>query len=119
YGVTAVDEAPPADPPPPRAGRTRVQIRPYLEVAQVVSADLDGGDTLTYTSVAAGVDGSLRRQRVSVAMSYRYQRNIEWNGNVGDQDVHSGVAMANVRIAPGVQMDAGAVATRTGGPGRA
>lgn len=106
--------------PPRAARRARTSIQPYLEVAQVVSADLDGGDTLTYTSLAAGVDGQVVTRRVTVQMSYRYQRNIEWNGDLGDQDVHSGVAMVNAQIVPGaVQFDAGALATRTGGEGRA
>src|SRR3712207_8384432 len=55
------------------------------------------GDTLTYTSIAAGVDGRMQTRRVAVQMSYRYQRNIEWNGDVGDQDVHSGLAVARDR----------------------
>ncbi|WP_114951096.1 hypothetical protein [Sphingosinicella terrae] len=109
-----------AAPTQSRARRSRAEIRPYLEVAQVVSADLDGGDTLTYTSVAAGVDGRVQTRRVTVQMSYRYQRNIEWSGEVGDQDVHSGIAQIGVEVVPGaLQMEAGAIATRTGGQGRA
>src|SRR4051812_28248524 len=47
------NEALPASAPPGR--HSRGEIRPYLEVTQVLSADLSGGgDTLTYTSVAAG-----------------------------------------------------------------
>src|SRR3546814_7254851 len=40
----------------------RVEVRPYLELDQVVVADLKGGsnDVLTYSSAAAGVDGSIR-----------------------------------------------------------
>jgi hypothetical protein len=121
YGASAVEEAPPADaPPPPRTRVRRAEIRPYLEVSQVVSADLDDGDTLTYTNIAAGVDGRVQTRRVTVQASYRYQRSIEWSGDVADQDVHSGVAMVNAQIVPGaVQLDAGALATRTGGQGRA
>ena len=115
--------APPADAAaaparPTRQRRARVQ--PYLEVAQVISADLSGGDTLTYTSLSAGVDGAIVRRRVSVAASYRYTRNIEWSGNAGDNDMHSGVAQISAQIVPNaVQFDAGAMATRTGGDGRA
>ena len=86
----------------------------------MVSAELDGGDVLTYTSVAAGVDAQIHTRRVNIAIGYRYQRNIEWQGDVGDTDIHSGVAMVNVQVVPGVlQFDAGALATRTGGEGRA
>lgn len=104
----------------PRARRSRGEIRPYLEIAQVLSADLDGGDTLTYTTLAAGVDGRVQTRRVTAQMSYRYERSIGWNGNVRDRDVHSGVAMVNAQVVPGLlQFDAGALATRTGGEGRA
>ena len=115
YRETAPEALPSAGP-----RRLRSSIHPYLEVAQVVSAELDGGDVLTYTSVAAGVDAQIHTRRVNVAIGYRYQRNIEWDGDVGDTDVHSGVAMVNAQIVPGVlQFDAGAMATRTGGEGRA
>ena len=114
YGPSAAPEA------QPRRERTRSRIQPYLEVAQVVSHELDSGDTLTYTSLAAGVDGQITTRRVSVAMSYRYQRNIAWEGEVGDSDIHSGVAVASVQVVPGtLNFDAGALATRTGGEGRA
>jgi hypothetical protein len=38
----------------------RVEVVPYLEVQQVIVANLkDGGDVLTYSTVAAGVDASI------------------------------------------------------------
>lgn len=115
---TAVAPAP--QPDEPGAVRVRSSIHPYLEIAQVVSAELDSGDVLTYTSVAAGVDAQIHTRRVNVALGYRYQRNIEWQDNVGDTDIHSGVALVNVQVVPGVlSFDAGGLATRTGGEGRA
>ena len=117
YPEPSATEAPPRQAAP---RRQRSVIQPYLEVAQVVSTELDSGDTLTYTSLAAGVDGQIRTRRITVAIGYRYQRNIEWEGDVGDTDVHSGVALINAQIVPGLlQFDAGALATRTGGEGRA
>jgi hypothetical protein len=103
-----------------RPQRTRSQVQAYLEVVQVLSADLDsGGETLTYTSVAAGVDGQIQTRRVTAQMSLRYERNIEWSNGVGDRDVVSGLAAVNAQIIPGaLQLDAGALATRTGGDGR-
>ncbi len=114
------DQAPDAAPQSPRR-RSHAEIHPYLEVAQVVSAELEGGgDTLTYTSVAAGVDGVIETRRVIVAASYRYQRNFDYDGAVGDEDIHSGVAAVQLQIVPGVvSFDAGALATRTAGEGRA
>ncbi|HEV2818813.1 MAG TPA: hypothetical protein VGW40_16520 [Allosphingosinicella sp.] len=133
-GAHAQDGAPPADPgitgavtqqdgdgpPPPSARRgRRGEIRPYLEVAQVLSADLDGGETLTYTSVAAGVDGHIETRRVTARMSLRYEHHFDWQSRSGDQDVVSGVAQVHAEVAPGVlSLDAGALATRTGGNGR-
>jgi len=103
-----------------RRERSRSSIQPYLEVTQVVSADLENDETLTYTSVAAGVDGRVETRRVTAQLSYRYERLIEWGDDVGDQDVHSGVAVVGVQVVPGaLQFEAGALATRTGGEGRA
>ena len=113
-------EAPPEARAPARTPRVRSEIRPYLEVAQVLSADFNGGDVLTYTTAAAGVDGRIRTRRVTAAMSYRYERRIGWNGDVPDSDTHSGVAVLNADIVPGLlDFDAGALATRTAGEGRA
>lgn len=109
----------PAEAPRPRT--RRAEIRPYLEVTQVFSADLgDGGETFTYTSVAAGVDGRVSTRRVTAQISYRYERHIEYDGNVPDRDVHSGIAMVSAQVVPGaLSLDAGALATRTAGDGRA
>ena len=105
---------------PRGSGRVRTEVQAYLEVAQVLSAELGGGgDTLTYTSVAAGVDGRVQTRRVTAQMSVRYQRNIEYDDGVADRDVVSGLAAVNLQVVPGVlTFDAGALATRTGGEGR-
>jgi hypothetical protein len=112
------DAAPSSAPAPGR--HSRGEIRPYLEVTQVLSADLSGGgDTLTYTSVAAGVDGHIETRRVTAQASLRYERDIDWNGHVAQQDNISGLAMVHAEVAPGLlSVDAGGIATRTGGPGR-
>ncbi len=105
---------------PAPARHSRGEIRPYLEVSQVLSADLSsGGNTLTYTSVAAGVDGHIETHRVSAQASLRYERDIDWNGHVASQDEVSGLAMVHAEVAPGLlSLDAGGLATRTGGEGR-
>lgn len=103
-----------------RPARAHGEIHPYLEVSQVLSADLgSGGETLTYTSVAAGVDGQIQTRRVTAQISYRYERDIDWQHNVADRDSHSGLAAVHIEAVPGaLQLDAGALATRTGGEGR-
>jgi hypothetical protein len=109
---------------PPRRGRERTrpraEIHPYVEANAGMSADLSGGDddVLTYTSVAAGVDGRIETQRVVAQASYRYERRIDIEGDSGDQDVHTGVALVHAQAAPGLSLDAGALAARSGGPGR-
>jgi hypothetical protein len=103
----------------PRRG-ARASIHPYLEVAQIVSTDLDADDTLTYTTVAAGVDAQVNTRRVTVQLSYRYERLIDWQGEAADSDVHSGVALVRAEVVPGaLSLEAGALASRTGGEGRA
>ncbi len=103
-----------------RPQRVRTDVSAYLEVAQVLSADLgSGGETLTYTSVAAGVDGTMQTRRVTAQVSYRYERDIDWNDGGIDRDAHAGLAMVNLQVVPGaLQIDAGGLATRTGGDGR-
>jgi uncharacterized protein (PEP-CTERM system associated) len=114
------DAAAPSPAPPSGRTHSRGEIRPYLEVTQVFSADLsNGGNTLTYTSVAAGVDGHIETRRVTAQASLRYERDIDWNGHVAQQDNISGIATVHAEVAPGVlSLDAGGLATRTGGPGR-
>lgn len=97
-------------------GAPRTRITPYLEVEQVLTADLNGGDTLTYTSIGAGVDANISARRVQATISYNYQRRVAWNGNLDDEDLHSGLAAAQVQIVPGtLTFDAGALALRSHG----
>ena len=43
-----------------RRAQRQVDVSPYLEVGQVLTADLkNGGDVLTYTNVAVGVDAAI------------------------------------------------------------
>lgn len=96
--------------------QVRTQVTPYLEVQQVLTADLNGGgddDVLTYTSVAAGVDATIATSRIQGQVSYRYERRISWNDDLIDQDVHSGIAAVRVQVVPKTLVfDAGAIAAR-------
>ena len=120
YAPPAADDSRAApDASPRRARHSRVRIDPYVEVDQAISAELSSGDTLTYTNLAVGVDGTIQRRHVAVAVSYRYDRQVGWNRGTADQDSHSGLAIVHVDAAPGLlAIDAGALATRTGGDGR-
>ncbi len=107
-GATLAVAATPAD------AQRRREITPYIEVGQVLTADLDGpnGDVLTYTSIAAGVDASIQSSRVEVQLNYRYERRIGWDDTVADGDVHSGLARAAVALTPGLNIEGGALAAR-------
>jgi hypothetical protein len=92
------------------------RISPYIEVQQVLDADFNnGGDVLTYTSIAAGVDAEIRNRRVEVGLSYRYERRIAYEDNLGDEDIHSGLARARAQITPALSIEGGAIATRARG----
>jgi hypothetical protein len=88
------------------------QITPYIEIGQVVAADLNTNDVLTYSTVAVGVDASIATRRVEAQVSYRYERRIGYQDRLDDSDVHSGLARAAFRVAPGVSVEGGAIATR-------
>lgn len=92
----------------------RREVTPYIEVGQVLTADLDGptSDVLTYTSVAAGVDASVQSSRVEVQINYRYEHRFGWDDKVADGDVHSGLARVAVALTPGLNVEGGALATR-------
>src|SRR3546814_1470234 len=63
--------------------RRQIDVSPYLEVGQVLTADLkNGGDVLTYTTVAAGIDAAIVTRRAELAATLRYERQFGW----GDQD---------------------------------
>lgn len=97
---------------PAHADERKSSITPYIEIGQVVTADLKNDDVLTYSTVAAGVDASVQTKRTQLQVSYRYERRFSYSKKVGDDDVHSGLARASVRVAPGVTLEGGAIATR-------
>ena len=100
--------------------QARKEITPYLEVGQIISADLKGsGDVLTYSQVVAGVDASVSNRRSDAQVSYRYERRISWDNRVEDGDVHSGLARAGYQVIPNkLKIEAGALATRARVDGR-
>jgi uncharacterized protein (PEP-CTERM system associated) len=94
-------------------GAPRTSIHPYLEIQQVLSADVNGGDVLTYTGVGGGIDGQIATRRVTATISYNYQRRLALNGRIQDDSVHNGLAAVHVDAIPGMlAFDAGAMAAR-------
>ena len=104
--------------PAPAAAQLRTRVQPYIEAQQVLNADLDGGDVLTYSAIAAGVDAGVESRRVRAQISYRYERRIAWQDNLADNDVHSGIAQLSADLVPNlIRVNAGALATRARGDG--
>ena len=99
---------------PAPAAQSTTRITPYIEVQQVLDADLNGGgETLTYTQVSAGVDASISSKRVTATINYRYDRRIPWNHHLNNENVHTGLARASVVAIPNtLTVEAGAIATR-------
>lgn len=97
---------------PAHAGK---EITPYIEIQQVLDADLDdGGDVLTYTTLAAGIDAVVTERRTQVQISYRYEHRFGWGERQNDEDVHSGLARAAVQVVPDLlSLEGGAIATRS------
>ena len=117
--VWAAPLAAQAVPEPARQdGQRRTVVQPYVEIAQVGNFSLDSGNSLTYTSLAAGVDAAVRTRRVQGSLSYRYERRVAWGDDLADNDVHSGIARVAAEILPRtLQVNAGALATRVRGDG--
>jgi hypothetical protein len=100
----------------------RVEIAPYIEAAQVVTAEFSPQhDVLTYTQVAVGVDASVQGRRNAGSVSLRYEREIGETRNAPDGDLISGIARGYATVVPGVEVEAGGLAARTraDGTGRA
>jgi hypothetical protein len=102
-----------------RSGGKRVEISPYIEAQQVIVADLkNGGDVLTYSTVAVGVDASVQTRRAEAQVNLRYERIIGYDDQVDDSDIISGIARGSYKVAPGLSFEAGGVATRSKVDGR-
>lgn len=93
--------------------QARKEITPYLEVAQIIAADLNnGGDVLTYSTIAAGIDASIQDKRTAFQINYRYERQISWDDDTSGGDVHTGLARGAFKLIPELSIEAGALATR-------
>lgn len=94
--------------------RPRTYVTPYVEATQTLAADLsDDGEVVTFTTLGAGVDAGIRTARAEGQVGYRYDRFIGWDDDGLDGDAHSGLARALFRVAPGIAIEGGALATRT------
>ncbi|MCH4152887.1 MAG: hypothetical protein LKF30_13225 [Sphingobium sp.] len=95
--------------------QARTEVHPYIEADQTVLANLKGagGDVLTYTTLAIGIDATLQTQRTEVRADARYEHQFGWGRKAPDSDIISGLAMARYSVIPGkFSVEGGALATR-------
>lgn len=90
-------------------------VQPYIEVGQVLSAELSpGDDVLTFTTIAVGVDINVQGRNSGAAVSLRYERNIGYGDDTVDADTISGIARGTLALVPNtLSLEAGALASRT------
>jgi hypothetical protein len=99
--------------------KVRTSFTPYIEAQQVLVADLkNGGDVLTYSTVAVGADATVDTRNAQAQINVRYERLIAYDDGVDSQDVVTGLARGAVKIAPGLSLEAGGIATRAKLDGR-
>ncbi len=91
----------------------RVDVQPYIEAAQVLTAELTpGNDVVTYTRLAAGVDATVAGRNSAGSLSLRYERRIGY-GDVEDGDAITGIARTSLALIPRhLTFEAGGLASR-------
>ncbi|MEM1196110.1 MAG: preprotein translocase subunit YajC [Pseudomonadota bacterium] len=91
----------------------RSSSQPYIEVNQVLTAELTPGDeVLTFTQVAAGIDTTIQGKNSAASISVRYERNFGY-GDALDSDTISGIARGSLAVVPrAITFEAGALASR-------
>lgn len=94
-------------------GPRHVEITPYIEVDQIVTAELTpGNDVMTYTQAAVGVDAVISGRNNGASASVRYERQFGWGKRAADGDSITGLARGYTTIVPGVTLEAGGLATQ-------
>ena len=93
---------------------SHVEVTPYIEADQVLTADIQpDSDVVTYTTLAAGVDATAVGHYSAGSASVRYERHFGEGGGVGDSDTVSGIVRASVALVPHtLTLEGGALAAR-------
>lgn len=98
---------------PATAQSQRSIVTPYIGVDQVVLAPLKGeGDVLTYSNLVAGITAQVQSRRVEAVIDAQYNHSLGWSDDAGDFSLLSGIANARLKVAPGLSLDAGGIASR-------
>ena len=99
----------------PTSQRANRVVQPYIEVSQIISAELTPGDeVLTFTQLVAGVDINVQGRNSGAAVSLRYERNIAYGDDSVDSDTLSGIARGTLAVIPNtLNFEVGGLASRT------
>lgn len=92
--------------------RPRTYADAYVEADQVLAADLNRDDTVTYTALAAGVEAGVSTARAQGQVAYRYEHRFGWGDRLADDDIHTGLARGLYRVTRNLSVEGGAIATR-------
>jgi hypothetical protein len=103
------DDAPHAAKP-----AAHLTVTPYIEADQVLTQDIDpDSDTVTYSTLAAGVDLGATGHYSAASASVRYERHFGESGGLKDSDTIDGIARAAFAVVPhAVTIEAGGLASR-------
>lgn len=93
---------------------SKTEVAPYLEVGQILTADLkNGGDVLTYSTAAVGIDTTVSNARTELQLNARYERRFGYGDKLNDQDILTGLLRGQTQIVPNaLSLEAGGIATR-------
>ncbi|WP_315765020.1 hypothetical protein [Sphingomonas sp. Y38-1Y] len=109
----AAQDLPPGSGGGAGGGQPRSDISPFINLSQVLVADLNNGsDVLTYSTVQAGVDATVQTRRVQAQVNYTYEHRFAWGDDLDDTSVHSGLAVATAQLTPSIGFDVAAIGTR-------
>jgi hypothetical protein len=91
-----------------------VVATPYIEADQVLTTDISpDNDTVTYSTLAAGLDVSAAGHYSAGSASVRYERHFGESGGLADSDTISGIARGSLAVVPhAVTIEAGGLASR-------
>ena len=92
--------------------RPRAYVQPYVETSQILAADLEDGDVVTFTTLSAGVDAGIDTARAEAQIGLRYDRFFSWDDDTGNGDALSGLARGSYLLSPGLSIEGGGIATR-------
>lgn len=102
-----------------RNGGKAVRVQPYIELNQIVDADITpGNDVLTYTQAVVGVDASVVGRNSGGSASVRYEYHQGWSDRAGNGDSITGIVSGYTTAAPGLTLNVAGLAARANNRGQ-